>query len=317
MEKSVCLGRKSMTLNDGQIDASSLSLVIPLRVDGEDRLENLDATSKYIKRYLKGAELILVECDRASAIPDFIKERFNRYILIESEGPFSKSRCMNSGLFECTRPIVGFYDVDVLVHPAAIEWSLNIISAGRHPIVVPFNGVFVDITGDLRRTVITSLSVQALAHEKVNEINQRPNATARIVDGGIFLADRDVIMSEGGYNHKMVSYGWEDLEVLLRLEKLGYYRAYASTNLIHLDHSRGPDSVRNEHFNRNRDEYLRVRRMSRSGLRNYIDNELRLVPGIEADAQRKRIREMRSRSSFHHARISALYSKVISRLRHR
>jgi GT2 family glycosyltransferase len=306
-----------MTLNDGHIDASSLSLVIPLRVDGEDRLENLDTSSRYIKRHLKGAELILVEFDRVSSIPNFIKERFDRYILIESEGPFSKSRCMNAGLLECTRPIVGFYDVDVLVNPAAIEWSLKIISTAQHSIVVPFNGVFVDITGGLRRAVITSLSVETLSHEKVNAINQRPNATARIVDGGIFLADRDVITSEGGYNHKMISYGWEDIEVLLRLEKLGYYRAYASANLIHLDHSRGPDSVRNEHFDRNRHEYLRVRRMSRSTLRNYVDNELRLIAGSEADAQRKRIREMRSRSFFHRAGIMALYSKVVSRLAQR
>ena len=299
------------------IDAISLSVVFPVRIDGADRLENLDASSRYVRQSFTGAQLILVECDRTSKVPQTIKDIFDRVIFISSETPFSKSLCMNTGLLECTRPIVAFYDVDVLVHPAAAAWAIEAIQSGKYPVVLPFNGVFVDVGGDRRVDVIERLDVGSLASDTMRIINKLPDATARVVDGGVFLADREILTLEGGYNSRMISYGWEDIEVLLRLEKLGYYRAYAPHNLIHLNHSRGPDSIRNEHFDRNKAEYQRIRAMSRASLRVYVDEELRLTSGRDVADRRQALRRKKSRSAFSYPGINALFSKVRSRLRHR
>lgn len=304
-----------MTRKYRPIDASALSVVFPVRLDGADRLENLDASSRYVRRHFSDAELILVEADRTSKVPQEIIDRFDDVILLPSDAPFSKSQCMNAGLMKCTRPVVAFYDVDVLVHPDAAAWAIEQIQSGRYPVALPFNGVFVDISGARRKSVIEHLSVGVLAEDAMAEINALADATARIVDGGVFLADREMITLEGGYNSRMISYGWEDVEVLLRLEKLGYYRCYALHNLVHLDHSRGPDSIRNEHFAENHAEYRRVRAMSRIELRNYVDNELRLAPN--KDDARLQLRRRKSRSSFGLHALCALISKIRSRLRHR
>jgi glycosyltransferase involved in cell wall biosynthesis len=308
---------KTMTNKECAIDASSLSLVFPVRVDGQDRLENLATSSRYVRQFLRGAELVLVECDDETRVSDEVKARFDRVIFIKSIDAFSKSECMNTGLLQCTRPVVGFYDVDVLVHPAAMEWAIDKIQTGHYPLVLPFNGVFVDITGACRRDVIKRLAVGSLVHDAVSAINLRPDSSARIVDGGVFVADREVMTMEGGYNVKMVSYGWEDIEVLLRLEKLGYYRDYAPYNLVHLDHSRGPDSVRNEHFDLNEAEYRKVRAMSRRSLRRYVDEDLRIVTGAKAARQRRDLRRRKSRGLLSRSGIGALIGKVRSRLSHR
>lgn len=306
-----------MTTKECAIDASSLSLVFPVRLDGADRLENLTTSSRYVRSYLAGAELVLVESDGETKVPDEVKAKFDRVIFIRSVDAFSKADCMNTGLLECTRPVVAFYDVDVLVHPSAVAWGIETIQSGRYPVVLPFNGVFVDISGDCRRRVIDRLEVGTLVDDTVEAINALSDAAARIVDGGVFLADREVMTMEGGYNSRMISYGWEDIEVLLRLEKLGYYRAYAPHNLIHLDHTRGPDSKRNEHFDRNHAEYRKVRAMSRRALRDYVDNDLTIVRGTDAAQERQRLRRRKSRGALSRAGLGALFGKMRSRLRHR
>jgi predicted glycosyltransferase involved in capsule biosynthesis len=106
------------------------------------------------------------------------------------------------------------------------------------------------------------------------------------------LACREIVALEGGYNKKMISYGWEDTEFFKRLNKLGYYSVMLSDyNLIHLDHRRGPDSRINEMYDRNRQEFEKVISMSRRELRKYVENEIDIAEPEEKyrrNALRKR-----------------------------
>jgi len=296
--------------------SSALSIIVPVRIDVPDRLENLRTSTAYLRKHFPYAEMIMVECDESSTVPDDVKSLFDEVLFVALHGPFAKSRAMNLGLLRARRPVVAFYDVDVLVHPSAARWAVRQILTKRFPLVLPFSGVFVDVSGARRREMILQLEVGRLALESVREINAKPDCTARIVDGGVFFADREVMIVEGGYNARMISYGWEDIEVLRRFEQLGYYRAYAKENLIHLDHARGPDSVKNEYTDRNRDEYERVKQMSRAKLRTYVINDLAIAHGPDIDRLRHEVRARKSRSNFGPTRVAALVSKIASRIRH-
>lgn len=299
------------------VDCSMLSVILPVRIDNADRLENLTAVSAYIRKFFNDAELILVESDSRPQIDPAFQHRFDQYHYISTTGPFSKSACMNAGLLLCTRPIVVFYDVDVFVHPQAIEWTIDLIRRHRFFVALPFNGTFVDISGNVRRQAIEELTVGDLADQSIAAVGKLPECEARIVDGGVFVADREVVTLEGGYNSNMVSYGWEDLEVLLRLERLGYPYCYSEKNLVHLAHARGPDSVKNEHFDKNKAEYIKVRGMNRSALRRYVDEALSIVHGEDVSGCRSTMRRRKSAATLSLRRLAGIASKIRSRLRHR
>jgi predicted glycosyltransferase involved in capsule biosynthesis len=299
-------------MTDTKVDGSQLSVIVPVRIDGADRQENIRAITAYLRRHTRDAELILIECDAVRKVPQDVLAQFDQQIFLETTGPFSKAWAMNTGLQLASRDVVAFYDADVMVHQDALRWAINLIAEGKAPAVLPFNGLFVDISGARRASAIAALETGELAFAKADTFYAMQEAAARRVDGGVFLANRDVMLRAGGFNKRMVSYGWEDIEVLLRLERLGYYRRYAPFNLVHLDHFRGSDSIKNEHYSRNEAEYIKVKMMGRRALRSYVDEELRLDEreGGSADV----VRRAWSRSSFSVAHAHQLADKIRSRL---
>jgi hypothetical protein len=197
---------------------------------------------------------------------------------------FSRSAAINTGLLRSTRPCVCAYDTDVLLDPEALRSSAHIISSGRWPIVIPFNLIFVELSGALRKRVIDSLDISGLSTiSRLSAVPKHPEIASRVLSGAVMMCDRDLALRGGGYNRKMVSYGWEDIEFFKRFEKMGHYSVMLKGfNLIHLDHRRGPDSRINEMYEINKREFDRVRGMSEAALRMYVERELRIAP-VEAD----------------------------------
>jgi GT2 family glycosyltransferase len=126
------------------------------------------------------------------------------------------------------------------------------------------------------------------------DVPKHPDIGSRILSGAIMVCDRDLAVMEGGYNRKMISYGWEDIEFFKRFEKLGYYSYMLSGfNLIHLDHRRGPDSRINAMYEVNQREFERVLDMSVAQLQSYVEDEIAIVAGVEGSL-RRRLRRRRA-----------------------
>lgn len=255
----------------------NLTFIIPIRVDTEDRIYNCETILRFIEKRFPLSEVILIEQDDFSKTDSLVK-RFSqvRKIFTKNEGRFSKTRAMNLGITLASRPYICVYDTDVLIHPDAIFHALKILEAGIIRIVIPFNLIFADVSGNLRAEISRTLDLET--YGKISSLNAMPrheDLKVRVLNGGIMLACREIVALEGGYNKKMISYGWEDTEFFKRLNKLGYYSVMLSDyNLIHLDHRRGPDSRINEMYDRNRQEFEKVIAMSRRELRSYVENEI-------------------------------------------
>ena len=208
---------------------------------------------------------------------------------------FSRGGAINTGLLRATRRYVCAYDTDILIDPAALRLAASLIASGRWPIVIPFNLIFVEVSGARRSKLIDSLDLTGLSTiTRLAEVPKHPEITSRVLSGAIMMCDRDLAVMEGGYNRKMVSYGWEDIEFFKRFEKLGYCSYMLKDfNLIHLDHRRGPDSRVNEMYEINKLEFDKVVSMPRSQLRLYVERELHIGPPVDR-THRRRSREMRA-----------------------
>lgn len=273
-----------------------LSFIIPIRVDTEDRIENCLTVLRFIQLHFTESEVLLMEQDSephtSKIVESFPWVRRNFEI---NQGRFSKSRAVNEGVALSTRPLICVCDTDILLHPDAIRQSCKILRQDRGRVVIPHNRIFVDVSGALKVEISNSLDMDK--YGKVRRFSDAPvtsDNTTRDCSGGIFLAEKKVLLLSGGLNKKMVSYGWEDTEFIRRLDKLGQYTfMLPQYNLVHLDHRRGTDSRVNEMFDVNRAEFEKINAMSKAQLELYIETDL----DIASDADREKRPSFRKRQA--------------------
>jgi glycosyltransferase involved in cell wall biosynthesis len=273
-----------------------LSFVIPIRVDTPDRLENCEAILRFLTKHFPESEIQLVEQDVHSQTVSLRKSFPGAVWHFEfNDRHFSRGAAINTGLLRSTRPCVCAYDTDILIDPEALRLSVSLIMSGRWSIVIPFNLIFVELSGARRKSVIDSLDITGLsAITHLSAVPKHPEIASRVLSGAIMMCDKDLAIMEGGYNRKMVSYGWEDIEFFKRFEKLGHYSYMLNDyNLIHLDHRRGPDSRINEMYEVNKAEFDKVVRMSESELKIYVEREIQIGPALDPDL-RRRLRRKRA-----------------------
>jgi hypothetical protein len=295
-----------------------LSFVIPIRVDTPDRLENCETVLRFLTYHFPESEIQLVEQDRRTQTAP-LRASFPRVIwrFDFNDQHFRRGVALNSGILGSTRPCVCAYDTDVLIDPRALRESVHLISSGQWPIVIPFNCIFIEVSGDRRRKLIDTLDIRGLSTiGRVSAVPKHPDIGARVLSGAVMMCDTEVAILEGGYNRKMVSYGWEDIEFFKRFAKLGHYSyVLGNYSLIHLDHRRGPDSRINEMYQVNKMEFDKVAKMSRADLEKYVDKELRIAGTGVADTGRwiRRRRLRGNRVGF--ARAAHVMNKVVTKWR--
>jgi GT2 family glycosyltransferase len=259
---------------------SLVSFIIPVRVDSEDRIQNLEAVLEYITRYFGESEIIVVEDDIETRLGNqLIKYPNIKYFHVKNEGRFSKSRTVNTGLLKATGEFVVIHDSDVLVDPAAIHKCLKIMDRGIKHIMVPYNSVVINVAGKSKEEVIGHLDLSKIKFVRTGLKSPRnSDHSYAIHEAGICIIRRSLLLNFGGFNKKMVSYGYEDVEIYARLRILGFYHFMTpGYNLIHLDHQRGVDSRINELFLENRKEYDKVKKMSYGALHQYATSDLRIT----------------------------------------
>ncbi len=262
----------------------SFSFIIPVRIDNSDRFSNLEASLKYIRKNFSESEIIIVENAPNSQIADLL-HRFHdvKHVFIENNHEFSRSRTINAGAAIAKRKYLIIYDLDVFIHPQAIHKSARILKRGNTKIILPHNTIFVNVSGETKKRIMDSLEITSIPgiHSLQSRISN-PDITAYPVPSGVIIFDRNVFLAMGGFNKNMISYGWEDVEILKRMIKLGFYPHFLRQyNVIHLDHKRGSDSAMNDFYIRNKAEFLNVMSLSKKQLLAYIKNNLALDFGSE------------------------------------
>lgn len=257
----------------------------------------------------------MVEQDTVSHIDELLS-RFPsvRHHFLLNSGNFRKVEAVNVGALMTDRRYVCIYDADVLVSPKAIDIAVHAMENSGWKIVLPYNRVCLDVRGPLRERLGRAGVVTGYDRLRaLSAANHIPDASARFVNGGIVMVHREVFLAEGGLNRKMISYGWEDTELVKRLSSLGYpFLSVAGYNLIHLDHDRGVDSRPNDYYDVNMQEFRRIAAMSRAELIRYVESDLSLtcrgdtssLARIRATAQSERpVYWMRLKAGFNLLRI--------------
>ena len=195
-----------------------------------------------------GARVIVVNCGGDPAELRGLLSDDHRLHITQidlPDRPFNKSFALNVGIHEAPAGVVFVLDADILLTASFASYAdvcatrdCFIVASGMTSIP-PRAPIFTFPPGSfLRKVVLVSSHAYHWADGTVTDVlRQRIDCeSSHRVAPGIILARKDHLLDVGGYRSDLQGWGWEDLDIQIRLAHRGLECLYADEEIKHLDH---------------------------------------------------------------------------------
>ena len=242
-----------------------VTIVMPIRIDSEERKENLRTVLSHINRL--NCRVLLLEADSE---PQLDKEEWIRetdYQFVRDTSPiFHRTRYINMLLREAPTDIISVWDADILVAYEQVFETVSLIEQG-YTIAYPYNGEYVMLSDYDSKMIRKNFDIEYLRSRRMESV------FGRRFCGGIFFVNRERYFECGGENENFTGWGPEDAERLRRVSILGHDVCWTKTGqAYHLYHPRGKNSDFHEEevAIRLRKELTHVCSMDAEELKKYI-----------------------------------------------
>lgn len=248
-----------------KIDLLDVTFIIPVRVDSAERLENLELIIKYFLKEFD-TQIIVLEADKEekALFSNDIKK-----IYVEDHNPsFYRTKYLNFMSRQVETPFLAVWDADVILSPEQIEVAVTLLRRNEADMVIPYNGKFYDVPPVLKNVFNQRREMLSL---EVN-ISKMNTIYGHFSVGGAFIVNKRTYQEAGMENENFYGWGPEDVERVKRWEILGCRVKRVEGPLFHLYHPRKTNSWfgSKELEIKNRGELLKVCRMAKNELTNYI-----------------------------------------------
>lgn len=226
------------------INLEDTTIIIPICIESPDRRLNTIITLSYLCKYLTNTNIIVLEHDVNSQVPDILNSINNsnnnkiEYIFSLNDSNnqiFHRTKFLNEMLARVKTPVVVNYDIDILLQPHVYLECSNLIKSGFDLVYPYFWGDSqYQVNNSGRNKLLNSLFLNNLTPKDFNiTISQYGHCqffnTKSYIDGGM-------------ENEGFISYAPEDQERGYRFKKLGYNVMWANNYVYHIEHSRGINS---------------------------------------------------------------------------
>lgn len=215
---------------DGTAD---VSIVIPLRVDSQERADNLSfILSLLLAQPSVSVDILEADTERRFHLAN--EHARLRYRFVQDEDPvFHRTHYLNQLLMDAEHSIVGIWDTDVIIPPVQVLAGIKRIKQGS-VMCFPYDGRFIF----LNEGQSAAIRNNSLALENIGILppQMRPSV------GGAFLVNKELYLNAGGENECFYGWGPEDAERVKRLEILELPISRIDGPLFHLHHPRGVNS---------------------------------------------------------------------------
>lgn len=219
------------------INISDTSFLIPLRIDSEDRLQNIYTVTQYLTKYFQ-CEILLTEIDSEQKIDIEKLGKNTRYTFAyDAEPRLRRAKYFNQLTLLTQTPYIALYDSDIIFPLAQIQDAVHVLREGIYSVVSPYDGNFVGVDYLLKRIFINMQNPELFEANKGKLIT----GTKRSYGGAVFL-NRAHYIAAGMENEYLTSWGPDDVERIKRMDILGYRIKRLKGNLYHLPHKRSDNS---------------------------------------------------------------------------
>jgi hypothetical protein len=249
-------------LGSKRYDIEDCSILITIRVEHNDRLENLKTILAFLKKHFI-INIYLLEADDEQRVPRDVLDDSIHYIFIEDHDPLFKREYYSNYLARlATTKIVIKYDCDIIIPPAQFYSAVLMVRYGKAKICYPYDGAFINVAGVLRDHFIEYLNVGTLLKYVPKIKHPKPSY------GGCVILDRKTFERLGYDNENFHGWGFEDQELHKRYKIMGEQISRVPGPLLHLNHYRSKNSnffSSAEMFN-SYNEYLKITDMTKNEL---------------------------------------------------
>lgn len=231
-----------------KLEMRDVTIVMPVSIDSRDREENKQIVTHNLNSLL------------------------NTYIFTGDpmhNSKFHRTRWLNERTKRSGTTIVINYDCDILVPPFQLWLAVEQLRRGEADMVYPYDGRFARVprswVGTIRQYNDTGM------FRDTEFVGCRKGDSPSV--GGVVAYRKDKFAESGGENEKMVSYAPEDVERYYRWNKLGYKVSRIKGCCYHIDHVITTNSsTTHPDYKANEAELAKVKSMSESELRNYVNS---------------------------------------------
>ena len=217
-----------------------LTILIPVRLDTIDRLENtLAATQFLLSNFVTNIRVAEFSTYNNRFLEKMLDKTISYSFHEDYDTIFYRTRFLNEMTRAVDTPFVAIWDTDVIIPVVQLVKAVELLRKGESDFVYPYKKQFLDTTSILRRMFLQSGSVDVLEKnaKKMKEL-YLPTPV-----GGAFLANLNAYIGAGLENENFYGWGPEDHERYYRFEKLKYKIRHVSGPLFHLSHGRGLNST--------------------------------------------------------------------------
>ncbi len=257
------------------IDLTNLTIIIPIKIESEDRLSNIKILLGYLNtHFITNIKIIETYVDYPKI--DFI-DLYNNLIIdykneqISNNEPYHRTKYLNMMLFDTKTEIISTYDSDVLL---PIDTYINVVNelvSSKFDFIYPYgNGLY-------QKQLFYSGWYKNNNKCNMYHFSKKFDLSVFDDDPNVFLqnsycghsifAKTKSYIDAFGENENFISYGPEDQERLYRFKKLGYNVKWYDDFVYHIEHIRTNDSwTTNPFFIKNCELFEKIKLMSSEDL---------------------------------------------------
>lgn len=264
-------------------DLKNTTFIIPLKIDSNDRKNNLYINLNYLNFHFKTNVIIYEqgyfiyenEIEMREKFPNL---NFKFLFDLEKNNPvFHRTKYLNAMLDIVETPVVCNYDVDVIFDKDVYKKCQDLILSNELDMIFPYGqGYFqIEVTKEasINSFLEQPLIFNILKNQKNNPCNP-PLILKYAQYGHAIFFNTCSYRQAGGENENFISWGPEDQERYYRFKKLNYKLSWMSNNVYHFDHERGIDSgYSNPYITSNDNLFERLKNMNQSEFISYYKNQ--------------------------------------------
>jgi glycosyltransferase involved in cell wall biosynthesis len=231
--------RKKSALTQKESPAPGVTVVIPW-CDRPELSRTLAANAGVLES--AGAEVVLVNCagddERGSQIARNCGVRDLKYVRLPMDS-FNKSAALNLGVSVSSAPILLFLDADVILDDGFFRDGLSTLASSAYVRLgtlresQPLAGE----VGCQLLKCIYSLEIVTTFHSARIETSQFDFTDGSRSAPGIVLSLRADFLEVNGMNSDLTGWGWEDLDLLVRLQLRTRRPEATAGSGLHLTHN--------------------------------------------------------------------------------
>ena len=280
-------------------DLNEITFLTFVRLDNQERIENLQAMYSYYKNTCQNYSHIIIEDDTESKVPSVLDfDENDVYVYMRSSVEWRKCEGFNKGIKLAKTNILNLIDTDCIVHPEQIlDGAKSLTNDSNAALIYPYNGLFLCAEKDVKKEFCKTLDYDNTLMKRfpsqfndytcsrnhdINQLKQYLNEVSEGIlighidsKGGCVMARRDNLIRCNGYNPKFIGWGYEDDEMPLRASRLGFNvgRLEGEKKVCwHLHHFDGSGSLKAEqpNYTHNRNVYTEVTENGKEFLQDYI-----------------------------------------------